>query len=270
LAQEAAHEFVLKLPDQPIVLDADAVRLAQVFGNIFTNAVKYSPKGSRTDVTVAIVGDVVEVSVRDHGIGIDPAQLPKVFEMFTRIDDSADRAPEGLGVGLPLAQSLVQLHGGTIEAKSNGRGRGSEFVIRLPLSQLFPDAGRPIQQADSDAPSRPRRILVVDDHVDAAESMAAMLQLQGHEVVVAHSGLKTLEVVESFEPDVVLLDIGLPGINGYEVARRLRATALGKNLLIIAMTGWGAEDDRKRSRDAGFNHHLTKPVEPESLIRLIQ
>lgn len=271
LCEEAAHELAVELPEAPVVFEADAVRLAQVFGNIFSNAVKYSPRGSRTEVVARVAEDVVEVTIRDHGIGIDPLQLSRVFEMFTRIDDSADRAPEGLGVGLPLAQSLARMHGGSIEASSAGRGCGSEFVVRLPLAQRISVIARPADLAsDPSAPVRPRRILVVDDNVDSAESMAAMLQLSGHDVATANDGQAALDRVETFEPDIVLLDIGLPRVSGYDVARQLRMSPRGEKLVLIALTGWGAEEDRRRSREAGFDFHLTKPVEPDTLARLIK
>jgi CheY-like chemotaxis protein len=208
------------------------------------------------------------IRVRDNGIGIAADQLPRLFEMFTQLDTSHERSREGLGIGLTLVKTLVEMQGGTVEAHSEGPGRGSEFVIRLPTVTEMP---RPVprEPATQPLPAVRRRVLVVDDNEDAAEWLATVLRLNGHETYVAHDGLEAVRSAERIRPDAVLLDIGLPRLDGYEACRRIRAQSWGKDLLLVALTGWGQEEDRQKSRDAGFDTHLVKPVDDDVLLKLL-
>jgi len=262
----AAHTLVVDLPETPIPVFGDPVRLTQVFSNLLTNAAKYTNLGGTVWVAASVRGDTVQVSVRDNGIGISPQQLESVFEMFMQVDRSDRRAQGGLGIGLTLVRSLVALHGGRVEALSAGPGRGSEFIVELPL---LPD---PIAQGGAAAdPQRlpPQRVLVVDDNRDAADMLAELLRLLGVTVEVANDGASALEAVASFRPDVILLDIGMPGMDGYAVAREVRVRPGGRAITIIALTGWGQEQDIAHARDAGFDHHLVKPPDLEKLRRIL-
>jgi PAS domain S-box-containing protein len=266
LLHAAGQGLQVDLPAEPVYLHADPARLAQVFGNLLNNASRYSPPGSPVALSARVTGDEVRVSVRDSGIGIPPAKLQEIFEMFTQLDRSYARAQGGLGIGLTLARRLVGMHGGSIEAHSAGEGKGAEFVVRLTVlptaPRIEPAAARP------QAP-RQRRVLVVDDNEDAAVSLAMLLDLAGNETCLAHDGEEALLVAEQFRPDVVLLDIGMPKMNGHEVCRRLRLQPWGRNLKVIALTGWGQEQDRRQSREAGFDGHLVKPVDPATLTEMI-
>ncbi|QJX01190.1 hybrid sensor histidine kinase/response regulator [Frigoriglobus tundricola] len=264
------HDLAITIPTESLPLEADVVRLAQVVGNLLTNAAKYTEPGGRIRLSARRDGDEAVLRVTDTGIGIAPDMLPKVFDLFVQVDPIATRSQGGLGIGLMLVKNLVGLHGGTVEAHSGGLGAGSEFVVRLPLMS----PGR-VQPEVSDAGERPnephpgRRLLVVDDNVDAAESLATLLGLGGHEVRVAHGGTDALAVATDYRPEMVFLDIGMPGMDGYEVARRLRTLpGLGRAVL-VALTGWGSPDDRRRTTEAGFDHHLVKPVEPAVLAALL-
>ena len=266
---EFGHALSIVLPEAPVVLDADPIRLSQVFVNLLTNAAKYTDRGGRIELAVEMHDAEVTISVRDDGIGIPPAELPNVFAMFAQVEDALTRSRGGLGIGLTLVKHLVELHGGRVEAHSAGVGQGSAFVVTLPL----PAASAPTpKQAVADAPAAavepppPRRILVVDDHRDGAESMAALLALQGHEVRVAHDGESALAAAAEFRPDVMLLDIGLPTLSGYEVCRHLRAQGWGRHVTVIALTGWGDPDAVKKGEAAGFDHHLVKPVDEAVLV----
>jgi two-component system CheB/CheR fusion protein len=254
----------LEPPAEPATVDADAARLAQVFGNLLSNAAKFSAPGGSIVVRCESRDGEARVSVRDTGAGIAPEMLDAVFELFVQADHSIARSQGGLGVGLAIARRITELHGGSIEARSEGPGRGSEFIVRLPLARA-PVPG-PAEAAPAPA-SGSKRILVVDDNVDAAQTLALMLQSLGHEVRVVFDGASALQLDGELRPDVVLLDIGLPGMDGYEVARRLRERATRR--LVIAVSGYGTEADRRRSRDAGFDHHLTKPVALGTLAALI-
>jgi len=256
--EAAGHQLTVDIPVEPITLTGDAVRLTQVFANLLTNAAKYTNNDGHVWLTVARQGERAIVSVRDDGIGIAPEKLASVFDMFTQVDRSGRRAQGGLGIGLTLVRSLVALHGGRVEARSGGLGRGSEFVVELPIAAK---AGRPAftQAADEARPLPPRRILVVDDNVDAADTLGALLSALGTSVTVVHSGREALEILDSLNPDAVLLDIGMPELDGYEVSRRIRATPRHRDVLLIALTGWGQEHDQRWSRAAGFDHHLVKP-----------
>jgi PAS domain S-box-containing protein len=262
------HELTVSLPPQPMFLEADPARLAQVVGNLLNNACKFTDKGGRVWLTIDRDVDRAVIRVRDTGIGITAEQLPRLFDMFVQVDTSLERSRDGLGIGLTLVKTLVEMHGGTVEAHSDGPGRGSEFTVRLPLL-IAVAAPTPQKAADRPTQARRRRVLIVDDNEDGAESLAMLLELDGHETHQAHDGIGAIEAAERLRPDVVLLDIGLPRLNGYEVCRRLRQTRWGKTLTIVALTGWGQEDDRDRSTEAGFDSHLVKPVDHGELLKLI-
>jgi CheY-like chemotaxis protein len=252
-------------------LNADPVRLAQVVGNLLTNAAKYTESNGRIWLTAEREGDQATLRIRDTGIGVAPDLLPKIFDLFVQADHAATRSQGGLGIGLTLVKNLIEMHGGSVEVHSAGLGKGSEFVVRLPLldqerqEPMENETGEPRQDA---SPSG-RQLLVVDDNKDAAVSLAMLLRLQGHEVRVAHDGPSALELATSYHPDMVFLDIGMPGMDGYEVARRLRQQPGLENTVLAALTGWGQQEDRRRSKEAGFNHHLVKPLEPKTLEELL-
>lgn len=255
------HELIIAPLDQALPIHADPTRIAQVISNLLNNAAKYTPRGGRIELTVERDGSHVEIAVRDNGLGIAPEMLHKVFEMFTQVGRTIDQAQGGLGIGLALVTRLVEMHGGTVKAESEGHGKGSRFIVRLPLAEAPVTAEITGVKATIAESPTPRRILVVDDNVDGAKSLSLLLNLAGHTTSVAYSGPAALERARSFAPEVVFLDIGLPGMNGYEVARQLRAEPNGAALTLVALTGWGTDDDRKRAHDAGFDHHLTKPVD---------
>jgi PAS domain S-box-containing protein len=263
------HELTMCLPPEAVWLEADAVRLAQVFANLLNNAAKYTEEGGRIRLTAERDGADVVVRVRDSGIGITPEMLPRVFELFTQADRALGRSEGGLGVGLALVRNLVEMHGGSVKAHSEGAGKGSEFVVRLPVLRLTNTEGGGQCVAREGATGPPRRVLVVDDNLDAAETLAELLALSGHDVRTAHDGPAALEAAGRFRPEVVLLDIGLPGMDGCEVARRLRGQEGATRALLAALTGYGQEEDRLRSREAGFDTHLVKPVDPKALFALI-
>jgi PAS domain S-box-containing protein len=269
LAESAGHEVAVTLPPEPLVLDGDPVRLAQVFGNLLNNACKYTDRGGRIGLTVERQGSDVVVRVTDNGAGIPADQLGSIFEMFTQVDETLERSQGGLGIGLTLVRRLVELHGGSVEAFSEGRGRGSEFVVRLPLLSEKPRALRRRESIGDATPAPARRILVVDDNRDSAESLALLLTLSGHQTQTAHDGLEAVEAAGQFRPDVVLLDIGLPKLNGYDACRRIREQAWGLSMVLVALTGWGQDADRRRSHEAGFDAHLVKPVDLDALRRLL-
>ena len=263
----ARHDVTVDLPARPIPVLGDSVRLTQVFANLLINAAKYSDAGGRILVTVRHARDRAIVAVCDNGIGIDPSHLTSIFDMFIQVDRANRRAQGGLGIGLTLARSLVELHGGTVTAKSEGLGRGSEFVVELPAL-----TARPVDdedQARTPATLPERRILVVDDNHDAANTLAALLRTLGAIVEVAHSGRAALDILARFEPDAILLDIGMPEMDGLEVARRIRAAESDRKSLLIALTGWGQTHDVEQSRVAGFDHHFVKPLNVEALRDLL-
>jgi PAS domain S-box-containing protein len=266
LAVEAQHTLESALPPAPIWVEADPVRLTQVFTNLLHNSVKYTEARGRIEVSARREKEQAVVSVRDTGIGIEPELLPHVFDLFRQADQSLERSRGGLGIGLTLVKSLVELHGGRIEARSEGKGRGSEFIVRLPVSH---NVGRPNDASRPGARGRGRRILVVDDNLGAAKMLGLLLQALGsHEVELAHDGVTALDAVATFRPDLVLLDIGLPRMSGYEVAQRIRARPECDHIVVAALTGYGTEDDRRRSLEAGFDVHLVKPPAVESLQQL--
>jgi signal transduction histidine kinase/CheY-like chemotaxis protein len=261
LIERAGHVLEARLPRDPLPLDADPTRLAQVLSNLLNNAAKYTPRGGRILVTAERDSGDLVVRVADTGVGIPSDMLPKVFDMFTQVGQSIDGAQGGLGIGLTLVRRLVELHGGTVAADSPGPGQGSTFTVRLPAAARA-EAAPATPSAAPSVVSPPLRILVVDDNVDGAEALALLLGLRGHEVQVEHTGPGAVAAARAFRPELVFLDIGLPGMTGYEVARRLRAEPALQGMRIVALTGWGAEEDRRRAREAGFDDHLVKPVDP--------
>jgi signal transduction histidine kinase/ActR/RegA family two-component response regulator len=267
MAEGADHEVTVTLPPQPVYLDADPVRLSQVVSNLLNNACKFTGRRGRISLTAGRQGGDVAVAVKDNGIGIPPDKLGDIFEMFSQVDQSLERAQGGLGIGLTLARRLVELHGGSIEARSEGLGAGSEFIARLPAAEERPPP--PDEPGDEVRPGGKRRILVVDDNRDSAESLAMLLRLTGSETSVAYDGEEAVQAAAKQRPDVILLDIGLPKLNGYDACRRVRQDRWAKNVTIIAVTGWGQEEDRRKSAEAGFDGHLVKPVDHAELMKLL-
>ena len=262
------QHFSVSLPPDEVWLDADAARLEQVVANLLNNAAKFTGDGGAISLDAERPDDYIIVRVKDNGTGIPPDLLPHIFDLFKQGSRSLDRPQGGLGIGLTLARQLVEMHGGSIEAHSRGPGLGSEFAIRLPvLSRAAEPVARP--EAAAGSPARPLRVLVVDDNEDTAEMMSLLLRLEGHEVEVAHSGPSALEAAAAHRPDVIVLDIGLPGLDGFQVAERLRQDPAMKEVMLIAASGYGQEADRRRSWEAGFDHHLVKPVDPDEIQRLL-
>ncbi len=271
LVDAHGHRLEVVIPPEPMRLCVDPVRIAQVLGNLLTNSAKYTERNGHIRLTVRKDGDQAVFSVRDNGIGIAPDMLSQIFELFVQADYSSTKSQGGLGIGLTLVKNLVEMHGGSVEASSPGLGRGSEFTIRLPLVNDAPvplPKAKPVEATRTTAEAR-LQLLVVDDNRDAAISLAMLLRLQGHEVRVAYSGAAALEAVTDFIPDLVLLDIGMPGMDGYEVSRRLRGTPGLEKTVLTALTGWSQVEDRRRTEDAGFDHHLVKPLEPAALEKLL-
>ncbi len=272
VVEAASHELTLTLPDEPVYVDADVARLNQVFSNLLNNAAKYTERRGRIWVTLERQGNQAVVRVKDTGVGISAEHLPHIFEMYSQVERSLEHSQGGLGIGLTLARRLTEMHGGTIEAQSDGPNKGSEFTVRLP------EAGAPSADvtqsttagAEGQAVARRCKVLIVDDDEDTVTSMSIMLRILGHEVQSARDGLQALEAAKSFQPHVALLDITLPKLNGYEVARRIRQEPWGKGMKLVALTGWGQEEDKRRSIEAGFDHHLTKPLEPSDLEALLK
>ena len=266
------HTLSVTLPAEPMALDGDLTRLAQVFSNLMINAAKYTPPQGRIVVTARRQGGVAVVTVSDSGIGIAAERMSHIFKMFGQVESALERSKGGLGIGLSLARALVELHGGSIDAHSEGVGRGSDFVVRLPLLALEArpglESGNGIGEAASSSVES-FRVLVVDDLRDSADTLALLLDAMGHDVRSAYDSRQALELADSFRPEVVLLDLGMPGLNGYDICRRLRALPGGDAIMIIAQTGWGQDEDHRRTREAGFDHHLVKPVDMASLVGLL-
>jgi PAS domain S-box-containing protein len=261
LIEEQGHKLTITLPAASIVLDADPTRLAQVFSNLLNNAAKYSEQGGHITLSAEPKADEVVVRVTDRGIGIPADHLPRIFQLFAQVETASDRSQGGLGIGLSLVKGLVEMHGGKIEAYSEGPGHGSEFVARLPMiSTPLSESHVPKDDDESASPAAKYRILIVDDNRLSSESTATALGLMGHELATARDGIEGIERAQAFRPDVILLDIGLPEVNGFETARRIREQPWGKNIFLIAVTGYGQEEDRRRSLEAGFNYHLVKPL----------
>jgi PAS domain S-box-containing protein len=264
--------FTITAPPRPIYVNADRTRLAQVFAHLLNNSAKYSEPGQPVSIAFARDGGEAVVRVTDTGIGIHPEMLPRVFDMFRQADRTGGRSRGGLGIGLSLVKRIVELHGGTVSAHSDGLGLGSEFVVRIPalpeaMAEAEAGAGQRQQSANGATPRR--RILVVDDNEDAAEALAALLALDGHETQVAHDGPEAIEMAKRFHPDVAFLDIGMPTLDGHETARLIRQQPWGKDMVLVALTGWGQHEDRRRSQNAGFNHHLVKPADPATVSKLL-
>jgi PAS domain S-box-containing protein len=268
LIEAARHKLEVEIPPEPLTLDGDPVRLTQVIANLLNNAAKYTDEGGRIWLNVTKSGGIVKISVKDSGTGIPAEMLPQVFELFTQVDRS-NRTQGGLGIGLTLVKSLVEMHGGRVEAKSAGVGQGSEFIVRLPLVEATRVVDAPMPQGAVHGLLSPRRILVADDNHDAADSLAMLLRLLGAEVKIVYSGSEALAALHEYRPTVVLLDIGMPGMDGHEVARRIRKLPEFKDVLLIAMTGWGQDEDRRRSSNAGFDYHLIKPADVGTLESLL-
>jgi signal transduction histidine kinase/DNA-binding response OmpR family regulator len=266
------HELALVLPTEPLCVRGDLVRLAQVLSNLLNNAAKYTEEGGSLQLQVERDEETLLVRVRDNGVGIPSHMLSSIFEMFTQVDRSLDRSQGGLGIGLTLVHKLVEMHGGRVEAFSDGPNRGSEFVVALPLLIAAPSATSATSVPSAGAPLSPpprRRVLIVDDNMDAARSLTMLLEMGGHEVRCCYDGQAGLAEAETFRPDAVLLDIGLPELDGLEVARRLRAMELSPRPTLVALTGYGQADDVRRSREAGFDHHLVKPADPQMLAAIL-
>jgi len=267
LLGQGRENLTVTAAGRPVFVNGDRTRLAQVFANLLNNSEKYSEAGQPISITIGREGGEAVVRVKDGGMGIHPEMLPRVFDMFRQADRTGGRSRGGLGIGLSLVKRIVELHGGTVTAQSEGLGLGSEFIVRLPtIEGARTDANEGRSQAA--APAR-RKILVVDDNADAAESLAALLSINGHETRMAHDGPEALQQAERFQPDVVFLDIGMPTLDGHETAKLIRRQPWGKDMVLVALTGWGQNEDRKRSRDAGFNHHLVKPADPEVVEKLL-
>lgn len=263
------HELNVSVSAAPTYLLADLARMTQVVMNLLINAAKYTEAGGHIELVAGLEGTDAVIRVKDDGIGIGAETLPRLFDMFFQADPSLERSQGGLGIGLSLVKSVVELHGGTVTAHSAGQGKGSEFVVRVPALSASAPISPPKAIDESKKATTARRVLVVDDNRDAAESLAVFLQLSGHAVHTAYDGIEAIEAAEKFRPDLVLLDIGMPNLNGYEACRRIRDTAWGKDMTVIAQTGWGQEDDKRRTRDAGFDDHLVKPVDPLAVVKIV-
>jgi PAS domain S-box-containing protein len=270
LIDGADHQLSIRLPNRSLPMYADGNRLIQVFTNLLNNAAKYTPREGRIELTVEHRGGDVFVSVSDSGIGIPADKTDRVFEMFAQIHETGERGHTGLGIGLTLVKRLVELHGGDVQVQSRGQNLGSTFRVRLPAlaSPSILANGAPHDDRDSPASSR-RRVLVVDDNVDALESLGRLIALMGNDVRQAHDGLEALEVARAFRPEVVLMDLGMPKLSGFEAAQRIRAESWGRDMVLVATTGWGQDEDRRRTTDAGFDRHLVKPITIESLREIL-
>ncbi len=263
------HELFVDIPSAAPHFSADPLRLAQVLSNLLTNAAKYTDPEGQIRLGAAVSAGTLSVSVTDSGIGIPPEDIAGVFAMFSQVKSTQDRSEGGLGIGLALAKGLVELHGGTLEARSRGVGFGSEFIVRLPLSAVEAQSSL-LGTAQRAARPSSRKVLIADDNRDAAESLAVLLRMDGHEVTIAYDGPQALAMLVQGRPEVALLDIGMPGLNGYEVAKRVRHGPLGQGITLIAVTGWGQDRDKAQARAAGFDHHFTKPVDPGRLSELLR
>lgn len=271
LLDAGKHALTVSLPPQPLALDGDLTRLAQIFSNLLSNAAKYTEPPGRITLSAQAEADEVVVTVRDNGIGIERHHLPRVFEMFSQVESALTRAQGGLGIGLSLVKGLVEMHGGRITARSEGPGKGSEFVVRLPLARAAAaDERGEDGAARGVSMTSGCRVLIADDLRDSADSLAILLASQGNEVRVAYDGEQAVHIAEAFQPDIALLDLGMPKVNGYEACRRIRQQPWGGRIVFIAQSGWGQEEDRRRSREAGFDHHVVKPVDPREIDALIR
>ena len=261
------HTLSIEIADEPARFVADPLRLAQVLSNLLTNAAKYTDPGGDIRLRAACDSDTVSFSVADNGIGIPPQALAEVFSMFSQVKSAQDRSEGGLGIGLALAKGLIELHHGTLEVRSEGTGQGSEFTARLP--RKMPDAAPAEVASVSTTPAIRRSVLIADDNKDAADSLAMLLRMEGHEVTVAYDGGQALSAIEALRPEVAVLDIGMPELDGYEVARKVRNSPASSSVTLVAVTGWGQALDKARATEAGFDHHFTKPIEVEVLARML-
>ena len=274
LIQAAGHMLTVEMPAQSIAIEGDLTRLAQVFSNLLINAAKYTQPQGRIGVAVEVFDDEVAVSVTDTGIGIAAEQMPHIFEMFGQAETALDRSQEGLGIGLSLARGFVEMHGGQIGARSDGIGKGSVFIVRLPVTRQARESAMG-DSLDAGATATPpvagrRRVLIADDLRDSADSLALLLETMGHEVHVAYDGEQAFQAIEALRPEVALLDLGMPKMSGYDVCRRIRELPWGRQVTLIAQSGWGQDEDRRRTRDAGFDHHIVKPIDPGALDALLR
>jgi len=268
--EASGHVLFVSAPKEALLLDADPTRMAQVVSNLLNNAAKYTPEGGRIELSAERDHCHAVIRVRDNGVGLTPEALPRVFELFSQVGKTLDRSQGGLGIGLALVKRLVEMHGGEVTVESQGPGQGSTFAVRLPLAMIQAATGVQITgEQTSRSLSVPRRLLVVDDNVDGAETIAMLLTLFGHSVQTVHTGADALNAARTFQPSVMFLDIGLPGMSGYEVAQQLRSDSSMNGLILVALTGWGSEEDRRQARSVGFDHHLTKPVGMEKLQSLL-
>ena len=270
LVQSREHDLTVTLPPQPLYLNADPTRLAQVVGNLLNNACKFTDKGGQIWLTVEVEREgeaQAVIRVRDNGIGIAADQCPRIFEMFTQLDTSLERSVSGLGIGLTLVKTLVEMHDGTVEVESPGVGQGTQFTVRLHILEAEPPTQEPTVSLPTATTAR--RILIVDDNRDAATSLAMLLNLTGNETHTAYDGQEAVEAAATLRPDVILLDIGLPKLNGYEACRKIREQPWSKDIVIVALTGWGQDEDRRKSHEAGFNGHLVKPADYKVLTKLL-
>jgi signal transduction histidine kinase/ActR/RegA family two-component response regulator len=267
--EEARHELNVELPKLPIMLDGDPIRLAQVVANLLNNAAKYTEDEGMISLTVKRQDSEAVITVIDNGIGIATEHLPLVFEMFSQEAPALQRSQGGLGIGLSLVKGLVELHGGTVSAHSRGTGLGSEFEVRLPIVSRPREISSDLDSGMIDGSDRLCRVLIVDDNRDHAESLGMLLELKGHETKTASDGTEGIDKAKSFKPEVILLDIGMPKLNGYECAQRIRQQPWGQDVVLVALTGWGQEQDKRMAMEAGFDHHLTKPVDSETLERIL-
>jgi CheY-like chemotaxis protein len=268
MIHEMGHQLNVELPKQPIVVEGDPTRLAQVISNLLNNAAKYMTRGGRIDLSARRDKSTVTISVKDQGIGIPPEMIDRIFDMFIQVDGSLERAHGGLGIGLTLVKRLVEMHGGSVEARSAGVNRGSEFTVRLPI--VVELLAHP-HESNGQVPVTPgkRRVLIVDDNESAAHVLGMLLKALGNDVQTAFDAARAIELAEQFHPDVVLLDLGMPKMNGYEAARHIRSQPWGKTMVLAALTGWGQEDDKRRTREAGFDHHFVKPIDPATLQKFL-
>jgi PAS domain S-box-containing protein len=274
LAESMGHNLTVALPTEPIYLNADPTRLAQAVGNLLTNACKFTNKGGHISVTVEAVSGERErpeaaIRVQDNGIGIPADKLPHIFDLFMQVDTTLERSISGLGIGLTLVKNLVEMHGGTVEVRSAGVGQGSEFLVRLPILAGTPEPPPSPLAPDPSPLIKGRRILIVDDNRDSAASLAMLLKLTGNETYTAFDGLEAVKAAAMFRPDMAVLDIGLPKLNGYEAARKIREQPEGKKMVLVALTGWGQDEDRRKSTEAGFDGHIVKPVDYITLMKLL-
>jgi PAS domain S-box-containing protein len=264
------HRLEMELPREPVRLAADPLRLAQVLSNLLTNAAKYTDVGGRIRLVAVMADDTVSLRVEDNGIGIATESMPRIFRMFSQLAEGHERSEGGLGIGLALAKGLTELHGGTLRVESEGLGRGSAFIVTLPRRSVAAEGGSPTPVAPELVESGKRRVLVADDNRDAANSLAMLLRMEGHDVEVVHDGISAIEGIRAHKPEVAILDIGMPGMDGYEVARLAREGFAKSDLTLIAVTGWGQKNDVERAMASGFDHHFTKPLEPSSLAALLE